>query len=338
MSEQTILVEVLGSHDRVQSRTQFVLGEAKRSIVVGRSALADVVLDDDYVAARHLEIHLSPEGALRVSDLDTINGIKIAGQRQRGVHDLALATGELQLGRTRLRIRTAAESLPPEKPEDEPRGFALRHPAAGSTIGALLCVASLAHTSWVGAPRDVGSAVVSALMPVLMVLGIWISIWALLARVTLGEWRWLRHAAVILMVAGAYYTLDGLFDIAGFALSLPPWGIQGTVLGGVMTAFALFGHLINASRVSRRRALVIAALLPALAGTATVWVRGRDQLLNVNNIAVRGIVYPPAIRLRAAASLDEFFADAASLKDAAEAKRRAMPRGLQGGEDDWDDE
>ena len=62
MSTDRIVVEVLGGHDRVRSRTLVALSAAKRSVTIGRGALADIILDDEYVAALHAEVAVSADG------------------------------------------------------------------------------------------------------------------------------------------------------------------------------------------------------------------------------------------------------------------------------------
>lgn len=336
LSAGEILVEVLGPHDRVLARSRFAALDGDRVILVGRGAMADIVLDDDYAAVRHAEIRLTPEGEVRVTDLGSVNGICIGGKRLRGLAQHRLEAGEIQIGRTRLRIRTDKEKLPAEKRDEELRGLRLRHPAWAALAGVLVGVGFIAHASWVGAPRDFWSSFVSALMPATLTAGLWIAVWSLISRVSTGEWRWLRNAAVFFVIAALYYATEAALELAGFAFSLPAWENQGTILGAIFAALFLTGHLANTSRLSRRHVFVLAWLLPALALAALLWVRARDELLNVNRISERHTLYPPGFRVREAGSIEDYFARATQLKQEADRRRKAMPRGLQGGEEDWD--
>lgn len=335
MSTDFVLVEVLGSHERVASRTGVALSDNRRSFVIGRSALADIVLDDEYVAARHVELQVSPAGEVLANDLDTLNGIKIAGTLYRGAGHRVAPGSELLVGRTRLRIRTADESLAPERRDDEARGVVQRNPAWAAGIGVALCILLIAYTSWLGAPREVSPIFVYASMAFLAAAGTWIALWGLITRVTLGEWRWVRHAAVIFCVAALFYFCEMVLEFAGFVVALPHWEAQDILLTGVMAALALYGHLTVAAHLGRRRAMATAALLPALAVATFLWLQSRNQVLNVNRIAERAAVYPPSLRLSTAKPLDAFFERSTALKDAAHRKRDAMPREGAEGESEW---
>ncbi|MFN0300946.1 MAG: FHA domain-containing protein [Burkholderiales bacterium] len=324
MSADSVVVEVLGGHDRVRARTRVALSEVKRTFTVGRGALADVILDDDFVAILHARIEVGEGGELKVSDLGTVNGVVVAGKRHRGAQNLALANGELQVGRTRLRIRTAAETLAPEKIDDEALGSALRNRAGIAALGGSLCMGLVAYSSWLGAPRDTASVMVIWLIAALGITGLWVTLWALLARVLQGEWRWVRHAMIFFWMTVAYLLIDSLLNVSWFALSLPHWEPRDTLIALVAISLTLYFHLATASALGRRRAFVAACLVPALAVGAVEWVRGRNLARDVNHIGIRNQIYPPAVRLRGAASLEDFFSDAVLLQSGADKKRKGM--------------
>ncbi len=324
MSADSVVVEVVGGHDRVRARTRVALSEAKRTFTIGRGALADVILDDDFVAILHARIDVGVAGELNVSDLGTVNGIVVAGKRHRGAHNLALVNGELQVGRTRLRIRTAAETLAPEKPDDEALGATLRRRAGVAALGGILCMGLVAYSSWLGAPRDTASVIVIWLIAALGITGLWVTLWALLARVLQGEWRWIRHAMIFFWMTAAYLLVDSLLNVGWFALALPHWEPRDTLIALVAISLTLYFHLTSASALGRRSAFVAACLVPALAVGAVEWVRGRNQARDVNHIGIRNQIYPPAVRLRGAASLEDFFSNAALLKAGADKKRKGM--------------
>lgn len=324
MSADGVVVEVLGGHDRVRARTRVTLSEVKRTFTVGRGALADVILDDDFVANLHARIEVGVGGELKVSDLGTVNGIVVAGKRHRGAQNLALANGELQVGRTRLRIRTAAETLAPEKPDDEALGATLRNRAGVAALGGALCMGLVAYSSWLGAPRDTASVIVIWLIAALGITGLWVTLWALLARVLQGEWRWVRHAMIFFWMTAAYLLVDSLLNVGWFALSLPHWEPRDTLIALVAISMTLYFHLTTASALGPRSAFVAACLVPALAVGAVEWVRARNQARDVNHIGIRNQIYPPVLRLRGAANLEDFFGNAAPLKSGADNKRKGM--------------
>ena len=339
-----VVVDVLDSHGRVHSRQRIAL-DAERRISIGRGAGAQVVIDDAHAAALHAAVDVAPVGTLTVSDLGSVNGVFVGGQRHSGARALPLPGGLLQIGRTRLRLRTRLEAIAPEQPD-----YALRphtgHAAprsvwAAAGAGALVCAAYVFYSSWMGAPRDLASAFAGSMMSVVTGLSAWIALWALLSRLLLGEWRWVTHAAIVLGLSALLLGIDFAFDVAWFSFDLPPSGLREMGLLVLACALLLYGHLTRATSISTRRAALIALFLPLLATGTLQWVQARNQMRNVNYTGEQKLLLPPALRLRGGTSVDDFFRRAATLKDEADRKRRAMPNDELGGsaddEDDSDD-
>lgn len=338
MSAATVLIEICSVHGRVLARERITLTPDAHTFTIGRSAHADVTVDDAYVAATHASVEITPEGKLLVSDLGSINGIVISGKRHRGARNLELANGDmLKIGHTRLRVRTAHETLAPEKPDQiEPASIA-RNPAFIAIVGGLACVAQLAYSEWLGAPRDLAAEIVGTLITAMLAASAWVAFWALLSRVTQWEWRWLRHAAILLGVAAVFIALDGLLQLAWFAFSLPQWSTRGVVVGAIGVGCALYLHLSHASNLSPRSAALVGCIVPALLGGTGYWVLARQQMRDVNSIGTSLRIYPPTLRLRSAGPVEAFFRDTAELRTGADAKRAAMVEEDQAGEVKDDD-
>lgn len=319
------LIEVLDSHGRVHWRERVALDGEKRRFTIGRALDAEVTLDDAYAAARHCEIEMTPEGKLLASDLDTHNGIVIGGKRHHGAKGIEVPDGLLQVGRTRLRVRTSHDTLAAEKADQLRPASMLHDPAWIAGIGAVAGITQLVYSNWLGAPRDLTSVVVTTLISALAAAGLWVAFWSLLSRVILGEWRWLRHAAIFLGVAVIFYAVNGLLDLGWFAFSLPHWANRATWAGAIGLACALFLHLTNASNITPKRAALIACIVPALSGGASQWVQDRAQMRDVNYIGTGLRIYPPALRLTGASTAGDYFAAASQLRDTADKKRKAMP-------------
>lgn len=320
---ESVLIEILDSHGRVQLRERLTLGENKRTLVLGRAVDADVTLDDPHAAARHAVLEITPEGRLLVSDLDTVNGVVIGGKRQRGVKNVEVPDGLLQIGRTRLRIRTAHEPLASEKPDQLRPASILRDPAWLAGIGAIAGAAQLAYTAWLGAPRDLLTIIVTMLISAVVASSAWVAFWALLSRMLRGEWRWLRHAAIFLGVAAIFFAINGVIELSWFVFSLPQWSTRAAWVGAIAFGCALYLHLIHASNIAPRRAAMIACIVPALSGGAGQWVQERLQMRDVNYIGASLRIYPPTMRVRDAGSMENYFQTASSLRDAADKKRKA---------------
>lgn len=329
---ETVLVEILDSHGRVQVRERVTLNAEQRSFTVGRAVDADVTLDDAHVAARHATIEITTAGKVFASDLDTLNGVVIAGKRQRGVKNLEVPDGVLQIGRTRLRVRTAHEPLAAETPDQLRPASILRDPAWLAGIGAAAGLTQLAYSVWLGAPRDLLTVVVTTLISAVLASGAWLALWALLSRMLRGEWRWLRHAAIFLGVAAIFFAVNGVLELAWFTFSLPQWSTRAAWVGAIAFGCALYLHLINASNITPRRAAIVACVVPTLSGGTGQWVQDRLQMRDVNYIGTTLRIYPPALRLSSAGTVQDYFQATAKLREAADDKRKAMPADEDEGE------
>jgi pSer/pThr/pTyr-binding forkhead associated (FHA) protein len=319
----TALIEALDSHGRVQWRERFALNDERRRLTIGRSLEADLTLDDPFAAALHAAIEITPEGRVFASDLGSDNGIVVAGKRHQGASDVEVTGGTLQVGRTRLRIRTSHETLAPEKPDQRRPATWLHDPKWIAGIGATAAAAQTAYATWFDAPRDMTTTVVTALVAICIASSLWIAFWALLSRVIVGQGRWLRHAAIFLGVAVATVVIDGVLGVTRFALSLPPWETLAAWAGAAVMALLLYLHVTTATNLSRRRAAIIACIVPALLVGAGNWAQARQQVRNVNYIGDSLRIYPPGLRLRQADTIESLFEDAASLRAAADEKRDA---------------
>lgn len=59
-------------------------------MVIGRSPRVEIVLEDDAVSRRHAELERDADGSWWVTDLGSINGTRVDGQRLTERHRLAI--------------------------------------------------------------------------------------------------------------------------------------------------------------------------------------------------------------------------------------------------------
>jgi FHA domain len=322
---ETVVVDCLDSRGRVQLRQRVVLRGSRRMFTIGRSVDADVTLDDEHSAAVHVSVELTPDGRLLARDLGSINGIVVAGERHRAASGLLLEDGILQVGRTRLAVRTSRQTLPPEKPDQHGTASLLRQPAQLAGLGALAVVAQSTYEAWLGAPRDLLGGIVASVGFALLLIGLWVGVWALLSRVMQEEWRWLRHAAIILGIAAVTVSVNGTTDLGWFMFSLPPWNSRGIWIGSIALAAAVSLHLIHAAGLSARRAAAIGCLIPAVLAGGGQWFMVRNNSRDVNHIDADLRIYPPNLRVRKAGTVDDYFAGASALRKSADAKLKNAP-------------
>lgn len=326
VTAESVLVEVCAVNGRVLVRQRVTLDAGRRAFTVGRSVNADVTIEDDYAAPVHASIEVTAEGRILASDLGSRNGIVVAGRRHQGAATIELPDGMVKVGHTRLRVRTARESLAPEKPDQIEPASILRNPAFVAVVGALACVTELAYLKWLDAPRDLAGEFASDLILAVLAAGVWISFWAVLTRMTQWVWRWSLHAAILFAVVAVFFALDGLVQVATFAVAAPQWSARAALVACIALASALYLHLTRATNMSARASVLVACLLPALFGGAVYWVVQRGFARDVDYIGTKLRIYPPELQLRPAGPVEAFFQrEAAGLRDRADQKRTELP-------------
>jgi FHA domain len=325
-----ILVEVLDRHHRVRARHQIDGTNGVVHCTVGRGAGCDVVLDDPFVAATHARVSVDAEGRVTVTDLGSVNGVEVDGRRLHGAEPVSLADGLFGVGRTRLRVRTATEVIAPEQVDGA--GLTWLPRATEQKLLAAAFAASVAMTVfevWTATvkPRELSTSIVTTLLTLFALAGLWIVLWALASRVAFGESRWLRHALIVAVAYATFSVVAKALDVANGALGLHVSStIVGPVLTGVGVSMVLSSHLVNASPMRARTAVTLGVVIPAVALAAILWIQVRAQERNPAYIDDRDQVLPPALLWRRGLPLERFATELAQLRARADAKRTFIER------------
>ena len=96
-----IWVEILSRHRDIAARFRIAAAEAR----IGRGYDNDVIIDDPYVAARHLRVFRDEAGQLVAEDLGSANGTFLDGGRSRVARTVIDGKHPIRIGQTWLRIR-----------------------------------------------------------------------------------------------------------------------------------------------------------------------------------------------------------------------------------------
>lgn len=313
-----MLVEVLDEHGVVQQR-QRLTGEGA-SCRIGRSLGCDIPIDDAYAAPEHTLLTLQPDGAVLVHDLGSRNGTRFEGRLVNTVHGRAIQRGELRIGRTRVRVRTAESSLAPEQLFR--RDFLQRHRTLFAIVAVALCLAFAAFMAWTRSPGQVTQNMLFAVLLAVAVLGLWAGTWALVSRLSVGAWQLRIHLAL----AAACLALWGwgfwLYTVAAFALQWRWLGAFTAVLAAMVAYLAAWRHLRYATHLRRALAFSFALLAPLLCGG--LWWLADLQLdpRNVNRIEQGARILPPGVRVAPSMDLGDYLADVVELKRDANRNRQ----------------
>ncbi len=168
-----MLVEVLDDHRHVQVRQRVAGAGAK--IRIGRGIACDISIDDPFVAAEHVLLTLKEDGRVHVQDLGSRNGTRLDGQRLDAEFGRIVTGAELWIGRTLVRLRTAEQTVEPERPFR--RDTLQRHRTVLATCGLLLCFAFAAFLQWIDAPEQLAQRILIAELAELAGLEIWVRAW-----------------------------------------------------------------------------------------------------------------------------------------------------------------
>jgi len=104
-----------------------------------------------------------------------------------------------------------------------------------------------------------------AFIPALLIAGAWISLWAVLPRITRGEWRLVWHGAILFSVVAAYVLVVNILDVAWYGFSLPRWEPR-------VAAEALLTRTGEEAAENSRMRRDQLAVWPGIFGTEFDWV------------------------------------------------------------------
>ena len=310
--EEVIWIEVLGRHRDVAARLRF----AGPEIRIGRAYDNDLVLDDPYVAPRHLLIRREADGMLVAEDLGSTNGLYLDRGKTRLQRIVLDGERPMRVGHTLVRVRAASQSVAPERIEADQRR---RWPVPLALGAAILGIEAL--SLWLGQvtePR--ATRYMEPLLFLAAFAAAWSTIWALISRIFSAQARFERHLTIALTGLLVYSLYDEAVDFATYSFVSPylpvyrfvgTWGILATVC---------FFHLreISPARL-RLKGGAVAAL--AVLGIAFQLLSqsdfgGGDRLLYARHLM------PPGFRLSPVETEDRFFSAVERIKSKLEADRK----------------
>lgn len=300
-----IWVEILSRHHDVVARHRCDAPEIR----IGRGYDNDVVIDDPFVAPRHLRVYHDDEGRLVAEDLGSANGLVADSSGRRELRVVVDGDRPLRIGRTLLRIREASHAVAPERvaapsARTWPRALAL----AAAVLAIEMLTAWLSETSEPKATRYLLPLLILAVFTL-----VWTSAWAILARIFSGQARFERHLVIALTALLGFSLFTELVDAGAFALSwrvLADYSYVG--LWALFAALCYF-HLreIGASRLRLKAAIVFGLAATAVAAQTLAQSEMRPWM---NRQSYLRDLKPSFMRLAPPQTEDAFFADAEGLK------------------------
>ncbi len=241
-----VWIEVRNSKGVLQSRQQF----SAAPILIGRGPICQVLIDDPFVAPVHAQVLFSDQG-ISLESLPSVNGLQQQGRKierlqiQPSQAEPSGQTHTVSMGKSTITIRTANESVSPERPLSDSREIAATSLGWKPIIGMLTLMFSIEFFGvWSGMVRE--AKLTDFLTPVLTLGGfvlVWSLSWALLNRVFGGVVNFRQHVFVASAAVLVSSLLNEVLDVLGYGLALRHVGSIDSVMRYVAAAVASYYHL-----------------------------------------------------------------------------------------------
>lgn len=315
-----IWIEILSRHRDVATR----IGIAGEEASIGRGYENDVIVDDPYVAARHLRVFRDDAGQLVAEDLGGINGTFLDGSTSRVSRFVIDGGRPIRIGQTLLRVRAhdysvESERIAPTERRTLPIVLVLAITAV--LFGFIVLRVWLAQT---GEPRL--SNYVTPLLTFAGIMVVWVGIWALFSRIFAGRSYLVRNLLIALSGFLASLIYNELARYASFALTWPVPSTYEYAASWLILAAVLFLHLrvISATRLWLKGAIVAALLVVAIGVQS---LQRSEAFFDSGRQNTARLLLPPAFRAVPLRAPDAFFADVADLKTRIDSDRRQVRPG-----------
>ena len=302
-----IWVEILSRHRDIASRFRLPGPE----VSIGRGYDNDVIVDDPYVAARHLRVFRDEDGRLVAEDLGSANGTFLDGGKTRLPRILVDGQQPIRIGQTFLRFREAGHAVEPERVA--PEGSDVLPIVAALSLGAAV-LGLEAMTVWFGQVAEPRAT--SYLTPLLwasVAILVWIGMWALLSRIFVGRSHFFRNLLIALSGALALSLYSEVAKYLAFAWTFSLPGTYEYIAIWIVVAVVCFLHLreVGHTRLWLKGAAVAALLVVAV----SVQTLQRSEALSDSGRQITlHILMPPSLRAVPYRSEAEFFGKVENLK------------------------
>jgi len=312
--ERLAWIEILDRHGDVATRHPVHAWPVK----LGRAYTSDIVLDDPYIAANHLEINSTADGRYQLNGLGSINGLITNDLRGKQTEAIISTNDVARIGRTQFRIRPVDYAVSEEKPL--PSKVWLRN-WQGLFVGiVVLQLSELLHLWMEYVNDDIYNILLNPMLFGILLLSLWVGAWTLIGRVQSGHANFIAHAVIASLGISLLLLLDAVRDYVFFALN-PHEIIHAVfyVAFPLIIGALLYRHICLVSRANRRRiGTTLALLIAGFVGVINVpnkWIGKDDDLADMQYSRTIG---PPSMLLTHKISVEEFIAGAGTLKSEVE--------------------
>jgi hypothetical protein len=299
-------IETLDRRGHIVSRTRIDHIPA----TIGRGYHCNIIVDDAYCAATHVNIELDAQGELLMRDAGTQNGISTAGSSVgkatatakvsvlpvRGVTDFVI-------GKTRLRAVPADAPIAPERTLTLERSVPI-----GVVAGAVtLLLALTGFESWFSMINEVKPVtIITALLALLGVLFIWAGGWAFITRLMQGAPKLGIHVLIATVGLIALQIGSLIVDTLGFSFNLSALVRWRLLLGALLGALLLGAHVYVVNGALSRWTMSIIGLVTA-GVLAMGFLNNYQSYKTISPGGFMSNIFPPSWQLSGSRGADDFY-------------------------------
>jgi hypothetical protein len=314
--EEVIWIEIMSRHREVVQRHRC----AGHAVRIGRAYTNDVIIDDPFVAPEHVVIWRSESGALVVEDLGSGGGLYDDRKRSRMARLTLDGDRAFRIGQTLVRVRLPNHAVAPARIPG--RGWHL-WPVLVALAAAVSGIE--AGAQWLGdfTRPTLNAYLQPQLVQLALVLG-WAGCWSLACRIFAGRPRFEINLLVTLAALLVYRLYGAVIDLAAESLAWQELASYRYVGVTMIVAAACLCHLrvIGPARQFAKAATIGALAALVIGQEVLSRLDERYDFLLPNPQASVTRFLPPAMRLAAPQSEQDFFADVDRLRERLEQDRQ----------------
>jgi len=313
--EAPIIIEVLDRFGKVKERHKV----KQFPIKIGRSYKNDIIIDDNYVSAEHIELMVDGDGHIMATDLHSDNGVFTIHPVIR--HDILTVQDDqrIRIGHTDLRFRSENFSVK-ETYFDHGRPSQWHLIMTNGLILPLiwfLTAGILLANQYFMTIREVHfNLLLASVLPVLIVIVIWTFIWSVISKIITHKFYFAYHGIHVGLLLSGFYFIELSFEYLEFIF--PVNGLQAvlTVFSDLaFTALLFYGHLRQSTHFRKRKTKFISGVIASLIVGVAYLASYVNQPQFSGQPDYSGLIKPPAFVMMKPSSVDNFFANSKSLAE-----------------------
>jgi len=311
--EAPIIVEVLDRFGKVKERHKI----KQFPIKIGRSYKNDIIIDDNYISAEHIELMVDGDGHIMATDLHSDNGLFTIHPVIR--HDILTVQDNqrIRIGHTDIRFRSENFSVK-ETFFDHGRPSQWHLIMTNGLILPLIWLLTagilMANQYFMTTQEVHSSVLLASVLPVLIVIVVWSFIWSVVSKIITHKFYFAYHGIHVGLLLSGFYFIELSFEYLEFIF--PVNGLQAvlTVFSDLaFTALLFYGHLRQSTHFRKRKTKITSSVVASLIVGVAYLVSFVNQPQYSGRPDYSGIIKPPAFVMKKPSSSENFFASTKEL-------------------------